>query len=207
MKYLSLSLFVLLISSNLSAQKVEFQAGSKTLNEIHVNSLLNLKHSSKLGIGISYYIALADELYMDKGGVLHIEYLFIGLNQKGFGFSIFHKSKSRKHKKYWKQFTIEYQNLNTGNYIIDEGNFGGSSQETYQEFKDKYHNISIMFSRHIDMGTSNKWELVWEYGGTIKFVERTYTIDGNYSNKNPSDKVENLISGAPVFRFGFNYKL
>jgi hypothetical protein len=207
MKCLFLSLLILLVSANLSAQKVTFQVGSKTLHEVHANGLLNLENSHKLGIGVSYYIAIADELYMDQGGVFPMEYLIIGLNQQGFGLSIFHKSRSLKKEKRWNQYTIEYQRLSSGNYIRDEGKSGGSTQETYQEFKEKYHNISLVFSRHIDMGTNGKWELVWEYGGTLKFVERTYTIDGNYSNKNPSDKIENLISGAPVFRFGFNYKL
>lgn len=190
-----------------NAQKLEFQVGAKTMHEVHVNSLISLSESGKMGIGLSYYIAFADELFMDQGGIVPVEYLIIGLNQKGFGVSMFFKGKSRKKANRWNQYAIEYQRLSSGNYIRDEGKHGGSSQEPYQEFTEKYHNISLIYSSHIMMGTSNKWELVLDFGGTLKFVERSYTIDGNYSNKNPSDKVENLISGAPVIRFGFNYKL
>ncbi len=201
-------LFVLFfISANMNAQKIGFQLGAKTMHEIHINSFMNFSDSTKLGLRISYYIAFAEELYMEQGGIIPVEFLIHGINQKGFGLGLFYKGKSRKTSKRWNQYTIEYQRLSSGNYIWDEGKFGGSSEESYQEFTDKYNNVSFIYSRHIDLGSNNRWELVWEYGATLKIIERSYSIDGTYSSKTPSDKIEHLISGAPVFRFGFNYKI
>jgi len=189
------------------AQKTHLYLGVKTLHGVHAIVNYDVSEKSNIGIQMSYYHNLVDEMYIYTGSLLPVIYLFQGINQQGFGFGINYGFLMNNKKGKWHTITVEYQNLKSGIYISDEGKFAGTTMSDYDEYYDNYQNIAFSYRVTKPMFNTKWLEFFYEFGFYLSVIERQYTIEGLYSQKEPSDRKQDLAQILPFGRAGINFQI
>jgi len=90
-----------------------------------------------------------------KGGPVGLASLFRGLNQKGIGIGLNYGVCSKKNSHKWHLLNLEYQHLKSGNYINDEGLYGGSRDVNYSEFHEDSQALYLAYQRRRQFKTIN----------------------------------------------------
>ncbi len=205
-----IKLVVLLIFSLVSAvvngQKFEVNMGLKTMHGVTANLMLQEKNEVRSGFGAVYYFPVATTVVYNDG-FLGMIYLPHWANQNGVGINYFRRWESPWRWNKYRQFSIEYQFLKSGNYIDDYGSYSGNSDLDYAEFTQMYHNIALAYGFHTMLDHRKTTEFFIEFGTKIMFIERKYTIEGTYNEQTPSDKVEFFPSISPFVHVGLSMRL
>lgn len=202
-----MTLFLFLISSVSFAQKTHLYFGLKAPHSIHAELNFQHKEDARFGASISYYIPYFNRMYYYAGGIIPIDFVVHGLNQKGFSFGLNYGLLSYSKEGKWHTFQVEYQRLKSGEYIYDEGKWAGTSEESYDEFTDKYNNISLIYGIRKALGKHKRFEFFYEFGFTLRFIQRHYSVEGTLGTQIPSDRTENKIDAMPMGRIGFNIRV
>jgi len=200
-----LTLILFLISTFSFAQKTHLFIGAKTLHGVHANYNFLPSENKSIGLNITYYFLLVDDYQLSAGGPWGLATFFRGLNQEGIGIGLNYAARSKKNLKKWHQFSLEYQKLQSGNYINNEGYFGGSSTAPYSEFHENYNNFLLSYQARKRIKNSKRFEFFYEFGVNINFIERQYTINGSYQEQIPTNETVSKIYPFPVARVGVNF--
>jgi hypothetical protein len=198
---------LLIVSSTAVCQKktVRFFAGGTTLNEI--NAGVYLVDSARKGIvdlELGYLIPFQGEMnyYLQV-----IKNPFLQLNQTGPVFRIRYRfARSMEHVSGFAA-SVDIYKLWSGIYIDDAGKHSGSNTSDYSEFKDEIFAVGLnaYFFRSLDGSDENFW--FFSAGIKVKSVERTYSVEGTYSNQVASDRTEDLGVYVPSFSAGLRFYL
>lgn len=208
-----IKLVVLLIFSLVSAvvngQKYEVNMGLKTMHGITANLMLQEKNEVRSGFGAVYYFPVSSTVLYSDGfmGILGSIYLPHWAIQNGVGINYFRRWESPWRWNKYRQFSMEYQFLKSGNYINDYGSYSGNSDLDYAEFTQTYHNIALAYGFHTVLDHRKTTEVFIEFGTKIMFIERKYTIEGTFREQTPSDKVEFFPSFSPFVHVGLTMRL
>jgi len=198
---------LILIPLFLFSQEPKLFFGFKSPHSVYVDINFQYKKDARFGASIAYYIPYFNRMYYYAGGIIPIEFVVHGLNQSGFSLGINYGLLSYYKEGKWHTFQIEYQRLKSGDYVYDEGKFAGTTESDYAEFTEKYNNISIIYGIRKGLGEKQRFEFFYEFGFTLRFKERHYDIEGRYSEKVLSNRIENKLDALPLGRIGFNFRI
>ena len=201
-------LFIFLLISSFSyAQKPHLYLGAKTLHGIHINLDLIKPDTSRFGFSFTYFFQVTDNFQLMEGGPIALASFFRGLNQKGIGIGLNYGLPSRKNSLKWHIINIEYQHLKSGNYINDEGLYGGSQYVNYSEFYDVSNLVYLAYQMRRQSKTNKRIDWFFEFGLTLNLIERQYTVQGSFANQKSSDEALIMFIPYPVAKIGINFKL
>ncbi len=211
----ALILTLLSISSYLNAQIIEPTVrdkarpyfGYNTFNEVYAGIQLGGASATKPTIELGYQFALQQQGYYTFG-LVNLPNPFRTNNASGIRLRVGMRLSQDEQVRAQNCVYLEYQNLQSNQWIEDPGKASGSHNSAYSEFTESYDKLGFKFS-HISptarLGSNLSISFLYSVGIYYVRTHRIYTIQGTYSNKTPSNEESDSIGPGAQFNIGLRF--
>ncbi|UZR97870.1 hypothetical protein [Chondrinema litorale] len=199
----------LLIIISLFYQSAKAQENSTNSNKYFAHLSLKqagvgyLRKLGDMGLGfkLGYQLPLQDERYADESSSISILKF---LTYKGFtGDILFNVATTPNGSLHI--LSVGYSNTQSGDLIYDPGKSAGTSGSDYSEFKEEFNAYSLRYNYLLKQ--SKHLFINFQVGLERRNITRRYSIEGQYADQYPSNKVESDILNPLTFDFGLVYML